>query len=1334
MLDKSKIKMDSSNGVAARTRSRRRLSRDNTGRTQRVFPNRKIKQRNSRNDHYDGDDDDDDDDDFEFLVSESSEHNGLENFGKTSGNSYSSDEVEMISEADFIEDIKRSSSQSEFANSRKHHLAKETKIARKRKSDFGSKKTWRPQQEIEIEYLTEPEFPRKHRSPEKGNEFQRETNDSEDVGGSRTKESTSAYPSTGGRDRSGYSDAKSASIGVESRTRSKSGTTNEQTQVESISFDSSDGSKSSPCDSEESDSVTSTDSEYDDSNDEDFVMDGSDCSDEKELSMSDEEEGEGDSNNEEECLSSSAQVKFQGGRGNVGNNIQEGLKKSGRRKENGLLKSPLDSNEMLIQKKLNEGEDVNGTNNIKNVVFSTKRKELIGNEEECLIRHSQVKFQEARGNICNNVQEGLKKSGRTKENGLLKSPLASNEMMFKQKELNEGKDVDGTNNMKNVISSTKRKEHIQIEEECLTRQSQVEFQEARGDSCNNIQEGFEKSGRRKENGLLESPLDSNEMFGQETLKKGEDVDGTNNMKNVVFSTKRKELIGKEKVLDKFEKNDEQPTKRGCVYPRNSYGFCKSLMDHLLDNESEFGENEENKQSLKSENALPTKFRFEDEIVKPVEKSESELMVEALFDEMNHCYIYGDMDFPCYQNTEKYNAKSCGDETSQYAGDEMSQYARCCKGKHYLVEDEEKGQFCLYCLHVELEAKHIMPPWAQKMYRRGGRRRYYEAEHSPESDGLDLDFERRKNLPDSSNHSTGSVWDVKPGIKQTMYEHQREGLEFLWKNLEGTINLAEMKTARDSSSIGGCIISHAPGTGKTRLTMVFMETYLKVFPSSRPLIIAPASILLTWEEEFKKWDIEFPFHNLNNMEFSGKERKTLLKNLPVGKFMNKNKDSTRMVKICSWDKGQSVLGMSYSLFENLAGEVNASKKTKTPFLVEQVKSLRDILLEKPGLVVLDEGHIPRNQKSNIWKAILKLKTNKRIILSGTPFQNNFEELFNSLRIVRPDTARALAKEKIFAEMINSRGVARQTNYAIEELKIAMSPFVHVHKGTILRESLPGLRDCLILLNPPPLQKSLIERIKVSQNAFKFDHKVALISMHPYLVKTCKSTENENFGVDQKALEASKSNPLEGVKTRFVIELVRLSIARNEKVLVFSQFIEPLKLTKAHLKKTFGWTGEKQILTMQGKMDQKKRQNLINVFNDPDSEAKVLLASTKCCSEGISLVGASRVVLLDVVWNPSVERQAISRAYRLGQKRVVYTYHLMTSGTKEGDKYLRQAEKERLSELVFTSSSNEKRMDKNLETDLKDRILENMLADVKLKDMFEKIHYQPKEHDLIESFAS
>ncbi|XP_073307567.1 SNF2 domain-containing protein CLASSY 3-like isoform X3 [Primulina huaijiensis] len=775
-----------------------------------------------------------------------------------------------------------------------------------------------------------------------------------------------------------------------------------------------------------------------------------------------------------------------------------------------------------------------------------------------------------------------------------------------------------------------------------------------------------------------------------------------------------------------------------------YDFWKLMADSVLERgqmpeEIESDEGAKQAPAPKLQNNLPLKFRFEDELPNAVEKTEYEKEIEGLFAELDFSWASGQMGSFNFPEVNNVDTNAHGEETQQ---------SRCARGDHELFLQDDMGLICIYCPHVELGPRDVMPMWVEKNCRGSGRTRSSEMGQLPEFDQLDLTTSSAHDFTDFDNNGNGTVWDVKPGIKESMYKHQQEGFEFLWKNLAGSINLAELRSS-DPSGVGGCIISHAPGTGKTRLTIVFVETYLKLFPSCRPVIIAPASMLLTWEEEFKKWNVEFPFYNLNNLEFLGNENNTALR-LFSG-LSGQNKELIRMVKIYSWHRGRSILGISYSLYEKLAGEKyregKKREKNKRVAVDNKCEALRKILLEKPELVVLDEGHTPRNERSNIWNALLKLHTKKRVILSGTPFQNNFAELFNTLRLVRPAFADVLSQAKIFAaEMItsrkmprrkregkNARSISKAINSAVEKLKLSMSPFVHVHKGTILQQSLPGLRDCVVLLKPPALQKSLIDRIEGLQSTFEFEHKVALISVHPYLLQFCGSVEKQWLGIDMGAIEASKLNPNEGVKTKFIFELVRLSLAMNEKVLIFSQYIQPLELIKDQLKEIFMWVDGKQIFQMQGKLDQRQRQLMINTFNDPQSEAKVMLASTKCCSEGISLVGASRLVLLDVVWNPSVEHQAISRAYRIGQKKYVYTYHLMTSGTTESDKYCRQAEKERLSELVFTSSSNEGEKHKQPATGIEDRILEEMVGHANLNAMFEKIINQPKDTDLIQTFC-
>lgn len=596
-------------------------------------------------------------------------------------------------------------------------------------------------------------------------------------------------------------------------------------------------------------------------------------------------------------------------------------------------------------------------------------------------------------------------------------------------------------------------------------------------------------------------------------------------------------------------------------------------------------------------------------------------------------------------------------------------------------------------------------------------------------------------PNSCGLLEGTVWELIPGIKDKMYEHQQEAFEFMWKNLAGGIDLGELKCSARSDVFGGCVISHAPGTGKTRLSIIFIQTYMKVFPECRPVIVAPSGMLLTWEEEFKKWNVDLPIHNLNAPDYSGKEDIAFRR---LAAKEHRNISLMRLVKLYSWVKGNSILGISYGLFKKLTADNSCDPK------------LSQVLLERPGLLVLDEGHTPRNERSLIWKALGKVKTEKRIILSGTPFQNNFGELYNIMCLVKPKFAEKISirtskqgkrKVEFFLDMEQDflpeknegKGIwASLTNHVTddnaEEVRSILKPFVHIHSGNILN-TLPGLRECVIELDPPPHQKDIIDKMEhIGSNViFENEYKTSLASIHPSLVTYLNLSSEEETLLKRPLLEKQKLNPYIGVKTRFVMEVVRLCEALKEKVLIFSQYIQPLSMIKDQLIKLFNWSEGKEVLQMDGKIRTKYRQSSIDIFNDMESEARVLLASTKACCEGISLTGASRVVLLDVVWNPAVGRQAISRAYRIGQKKFVYTYNLMTSGTGERDKYDRQAKKDHLSKLVFSTeidftnvrrSSSQAKEEHSSKLISEDKILEEMTAHDKLKSMFLKIYYPPK----------
>nr|XP_043625772.1 SNF2 domain-containing protein CLASSY 3-like [Erigeron canadensis] len=758
---------------------------------------------------------------------------------------------------------------------------------------------------------------------------------------------------------------------------------------------------------------------------------------------------------------------------------------------------------------------------------------------------------------------------------------------------------------------------------------------------------------------------------------------TNELSNIGHQKRKKainidrdtmgELSGLDRYtrVDKSSSDEHEKSNKGSS--KDDGGSLDAILDSNIANEGVQG-----KKYVSSYT-----YRFDVSENESKSQTTDEFGAEGLFEEMKFELEFDEMGSYRDSTVEKHEKDK-----------NISPIDLCRRGEHGdFYFEEQTGYRCCACGAVILETKDTISKHAT--YAPDKSKRSYRFDEYRVSSSENLYPEGAdSNSPDIMCHETrGTVWELIPtSIRSHLYPHQRQAFKFLWENLVGTIEFSELQKlgSRGGGGCGGCIISHAPGTGKTLLAIVFVDTFLKIFSRCCPVIVAPASTLLTWEAESKKWPVGFSFINISSSRH--------------------NKDSIRAIKIRSWSNGGSVLGISYNLYTKLAGILNTKNK--------RLEKMRNILLDMPGLVVLDEGHTPRNQESNIWNTLLKLKTKNRVILSGTPFQNNFRELFNTLRLVRPE----IVKGKIFSDMIRQnmkRSGSRSTCEDVEKISKIISPFVHVHKGHILESKLPGLKEIVILLDPPAIQKSLIENLENMTTSFEYEHKVALVSVHPSLILHWSLSEKEEKLVNKQELEKMRRHPHCGVKTRFVMELIRLSVLLNEKVLIFSQYLKPLELLQDQVARAFHWNVGTEIMVIDGRITQVHRQAIFNDFNDPNGKGKVLLASTRCCSEGIHLYGASRVVLLDVVWNPSVESQAISRAYRLGQKKVVYTYHLI-AGTTEEDKYNQQVEKARVAEMVFSSGSMAS-AEVSRKVTLDDKILQHMLDHQELKHMFKKIRY-------------
>lgn len=552
----------------------------------------------------------------------------------------------------------------------------------------------------------------------------------------------------------------------------------------------------------------------------------------------------------------------------------------------------------------------------------------------------------------------------------------------------------------------------------------------------------------------------------------------------------------------------------------------------------------------------------------------------------------------------------------------------------------------------------------------------------------------------------NVWALIPELRKKLLFHQKKAFEFLWKNIAGSMEPALME--KKSKKNGGCVISHTPGAGKTFLIIAFLVSYLKLFPGKRPLVLAPKTTLYTWYKEFIKWNIPIPVYLIH-----GRRTYRVFRNNSASYTRGpKPTDDVMHVldcleKIQKWHAQPSVLVMGYTSFLTLMRE--DSKFVHRRFMAQ-------VLRESPGILVLDEGHNPRSTKSRLRKGLMKVETDLRILLSGTLFQNNFCEYFNTLCLARPkfvnevlkaldpkyrrkkkalkDKARHLMEaraRKLFldkiAKKIDSNEGEDQRIEGLNKLRKITNRFIDVYEGGN-SDTLPGLQIYTLLMNTTDIQQVILDRLQQIMATYKgypleLELLITLGSIHPWLIKTAACADKFFSPEELLALEQYKYDLHKGSKVKFVLNLV-YRVTRKEKVLIFCHNIAPVKLFLELFERVFHWERGREVLVLTGDLELFERGKVMDKFEEPGGASRVLLASITACAEGISLTAASRVILLDSEWNPSKTKQAIARAFRPGQQKVVYVYQLLATGTLEEDKYRRTTWKEWVSSMIFSEA--------------------------------------------------
>ncbi|CAK1359905.1 unnamed protein product [Cercospora beticola] len=485
----------------------------------------------------------------------------------------------------------------------------------------------------------------------------------------------------------------------------------------------------------------------------------------------------------------------------------------------------------------------------------------------------------------------------------------------------------------------------------------------------------------------------------------------------------------------------------------------------------------------------------------------------------------------------------------------------------------------------------------------------------------------------------------PGdIYPSLFDYQKTGVQWLWELY--------------SQQVGG-IVGDEMGLGKTIQVISFLAGLHYSGKISKPIIVlCPATLLKQWVEEFHRW---WPPLRVSILHSSGSgmldvKREARYEDALDDENHRKSKGKANKVVRRVIDR---VVKDGHVLVTTYAGLVNYAEQ---------------LLPINWEYCVLDEGHKIRNPNAEITIFCKEIMTHNRIILSGTPMQNNLEELWTLFDFVYPMRLGTLVNFKNqFAIPIKQGGYANASNLQVETamkcaetLKDAISPYLLQRFKADVASDLPKKIERVLFCKLTKLQREAYQWFLDSEDmkSIMNGKRQALygvdilrkICNHPDLVehKTLSKKPGYDYGI------GSKSGKMQVVK-----ELLKIWKEKGHKTLLFAQHRIMLDI----LEKFIGNLPGINYRRMDGTTDIKYRQDLVHEFNhDPDLH--VFLLTTKVGGLGVNLTGANRVIIYDPDWNPSTDVQARERAWRLGQKREVEIYRLMTAGTIEEKIYHRQ----------------------------------------------------------------
>ncbi|KAL0863004.1 hypothetical protein Bca101_042122 [Brassica carinata] len=526
------------------------------------------------------------------------------------------------------------------------------------------------------------------------------------------------------------------------------------------------------------------------------------------------------------------------------------------------------------------------------------------------------------------------------------------------------------------------------------------------------------------------------------------------------------------------------------------------------------------------------------------------------------------------------------------------------------------------------------------------------------------YEEKVSEDEGSITFTGprSSYTLRGKIATILYPHQREGLKWLW--------------SLHTQGKGG-ILGDDMGLGKTMQICSFLAGLFHSKLIKRALVVAPKTLLPHWMKELAVVGL-----SQMTREYYGTSVKA------------REYDLNHILQ------GKGVLLTTYDIVRN------NTKALQGYALYTDDDDEDDI---KWDYMILDEGHLIKNPSTQRAKSLLEIPSSHRIIISGTPIQNNLKELWALFNFCCPGL---LGDKKWFKDNYEQyiiRGTDKKASDREQRIGSTVAKNLREHiqpfflrrlKSEVFGEDattskLSKKDEIVVWLRLTACQRQIYEAFLNSEivlSAFDGSPLAALtilkkICDHPLLL-TKRAAEDvlegmestltpEEAGVAERLAmhiadnvdtdDFQTKNDSISCKLSFIMSLLENLIPEGHRVLIFSQTRKMLNLIQDSLTSN-GYS----FLRIDGTTKAPDRLKTVEEFQS-GHVAPIFLLTSQVGGLGLTLTKADRVIVVDPAWNPSTDNQSVDRAYRIGQTKDVIVYRLMTSATVEEKIYRKQVYK-------------------------------------------------------------